>query len=383
MIMVSKMMNFFFFLSVIFLSSSFSLNEYQKTPKTIYNIRQIVSSYPEDKLIKNLRTFASCCKSGRLVGTGSHDKAYDQIKKMVQNYIDKRINILDHEFSPDVDYAMMSYRDQLEKALEKGLEREGEDFKKIEHFANQRIGLLEELRSTKGKNLIWEKRGNNKKAGTLILMAHYDNAVFKDTDKGKVVATESQMPGADKNASGVALLLSLIEILHQVDLPKTVRFVFLDFGEFENLGAKAYVDRWKGFQSGEKVFGAINVMMVGHSSKNNHENDLEHDMRLYYKTTAEGSTEGLKFAKFIKKLGDQMGTPVNTEIGTWERPTGGQRYFWENDIPAFLYSHNWELDSNPRVHTSNDFVETLNFKTLHGNLRYLSGAILAWAFELD
>lgn len=367
----------------LLLSFGFSLNDYQKKPKTLYNLRQIVSQYPEEKIVKNVREFVSCCRPGRLVGTDSHNQSYEKVKSLVQRFVGEHINIVDQEFKPDVDHAMMFYRDQLELALAGDFKREDERFQKLEHFANQRIGLLEKLRDSQGKNLIWEKRGAKDDNEVLILMAHYDNAVFKQTEKGKVVALESQMPGADKNASGVALLISLAEILNEVELPKTVRLIFLDFGEFESLGAKAYIENWKKHQSNEKVAGAINVMMVGHSSKNNHDQDLEHDMRLYYRPADEGESQDQKWAKMIKELGDQMGSPINAELERWERPAGGQRYFWQAEIPAFLYSHNWEEDANPRIHTSNDFVETLNFKTLHGNLRYLSGSVLAWAFDLE
>lgn len=378
-----KVSKVIFFFTLFFLSVGFSLNDYQKKPKTIYNLRQIVSSYPEEALVKNLRNFVSCCKKGRLVGTKSHDLAYTHLKKTVQKSVSAQVGIGGNQFKPDVDHAMMIYRDQLEKALSQGLERDDEDYQKLEYYLNQKIGFLEQLRESEGKSLIWEKRGLEQPKEVLILMAHYDNIVYKDGEEGKAISRDAQMPGADKNASGVALLLSMVEILHQVELPKTVRLIFLDFGEFESLGAKALAENWKKNQSDEKVAGALNVMMVGHSSKNNHKEGLEHDMRLYTLKEEGTRQKHEKLASFVKKIGDKMGTPIKTQIDSWERGPTAQNYFSRADIPSLLYTQNWEQDANPRVHTSNDFVETLNFKTLHGNLRYLSGVVLAWAFDLE
>lgn len=370
-----------FVLLVLFLTSGFSLNDYQKTPKTIYNLRQIVSSYSENRVMKNLREFVSCCKEGRLVGTQSHQLALPQIKKQLAGLKGGSSHL--YEFKPDIEYALSSYENQLEQALSEAPKKKSDEFEKISFFIDQKKGRLKELKKIQGKNLIWEKKGIEKPDEVLLLMAHYDNIVYKETQEGKVITQEVQMPGADKNASGVALLISMAEVLDEVELPKTVRLIFLDFGEFEGLGAKSLAKEYSEDKHKEKLFGALNVMMVGHSSKNNHEEKREHDMRLYYPFKAKEASAHQKLAKFIKKLGDQMGTPIDSELESWERESGGQSHFWKAGLPAFLYSQNWEQDLNPRIHTSNDFVETLNFKTLHGNFRYLTGAVLAWAFDLE
>ena len=56
--------------------------------------------------------------------------------------------------------------------------------------------------------------------------------------------------------------------------------------------------------------------------------------------------------------------------------------FWGEGFPAITFSQNWETDLNPRYHSSDDFVETLNLKTWYASYQYITGAVLSWAFDI-
>ena len=103
------------------------------------------------------------------------------------------------------------------------------DFEKLKGAGASRAELLTKgrIRRVKSANLVATTR--NKTAGReIILSAHIDSA---------------GTPGAQDNASGVAVLLELARSLPKLDLPVRLRFVFFGAEEIGLLGSKAYLDR--------------------------------------------------------------------------------------------------------------------------------------------
>ena len=58
------------------------------------------------------------------------------------------------------------------------------------------------------------------------------------------------------------------------------------------------------------------------------------------------------------------------------------KYFIGTETSQYSMILDWENDLNDKQHTRNDFVETLNMKTLHRSIQYISGAVIAWAFDI-
>jgi hypothetical protein len=103
------------------------------------------------------------------------------------------------------------------------------DFEKLKVAGARRAELLLDgaIRTMRSANLIAATK--NRKAGReIILSAHIDSA---------------GTPGAQDNASGVAVLLELARTLPKLHLPLRLRFVFFGAEEVGLLGSQAYVDR--------------------------------------------------------------------------------------------------------------------------------------------
>ncbi|MDF5715930.1 MAG: M20/M25/M40 family metallo-hydrolase [Rhizonema sp. NSF051] len=99
-----------------------------------------------------------------------------------------------------------------------------------------------------GINIIAEQPGTEKAAGTIIVAAHYDTIIIS--------------PGADDNASGVAVLLEIARILSSHSHPRTLQLVFFDREEEGLLGSKAFVKNKAHLQN---LHGVIVMDMVGYS----------------------------------------------------------------------------------------------------------------------
>ena len=76
-------------------------------------------------------------------------------------------------------------------------------------------------------NVVAIKNGNSSQE--IIVGAHYDS-----TDAG---------PGADDNASGVAVMLEVAKLLQNVPTPYTIRFIAFGAGESGLLGSYAYLNQ--------------------------------------------------------------------------------------------------------------------------------------------
>ncbi len=97
-----------------------------------------------------------------------------------------------------------------------------------------------------GINIIAERPGTEIAAGTIIVAAHYDTIIIS--------------PGADDNASGVAVLLEIARLLGSHSSPRTLQLVFFDREEEGLLGSKAFVKNKAHLQN---LQGVIVMDMVG------------------------------------------------------------------------------------------------------------------------
>ncbi len=81
-------------------------------------------------------------------------------------------------------------------------------------------------RFAEGVNVVAERVGTDKQAGIILVGAHYDS-VFES-------------PGADDNASGVAVVLEVARLLRTETTPRTLKLVLFDKEEAGLLGSRAF-----------------------------------------------------------------------------------------------------------------------------------------------
>ena len=109
------------------------------------------------------------------------------------------------------------------------------------------------------RNLIATRRGPSNQAEEIVVGAHYD--------------TQLDTPGADDNASGVAVLLELARFARHRRFGKTLRFVAFTNEEMPSFGTAAmgswvYARRAKAERA--KIIGMISLEMVGYYSDEIH-----------------------------------------------------------------------------------------------------------------
>jgi len=97
-----------------------------------------------------------------------------------------------------------------------------------------------------GVNIFTQRQGTDPAAGAILVAAHYD--------------TVPTSPGADDNASGVAVVLEVARLLGSRPTPRTLQLVFFDQEEQGLLGSRAFVASKADL---ENLQGVIVMDMVG------------------------------------------------------------------------------------------------------------------------
>ena len=102
-------------------------------------------------------------------------------------------------------------------------------------------------RFPQGVNIFAERKGTQETTGAILIAAHYDT-VFKS-------------PGADDNASGIAVILEIARLLGKTSTPRTLQLAFFDKEEAGLLGSLAFAAQPQHIKN---LQGVIVMDMVGY-----------------------------------------------------------------------------------------------------------------------
>lgn len=314
-----------------------TFQDYEKKIKNGYTLRNAVEKLSRKDIEAELRNFSSSGRPGRLAGTPGHKKA--------QEYLENRLRA----FSSS------------------GVSLEKQEF----------LGLDGQKKSLTGINFVWEKKGVSSPDDVLVIVAHYDS-LTRDPKNQKPLL-KGEMPGADNNASGVALMISMIEIMNQLELPKTIRMVFLDLEELEAQGSSAFVTtpEFKLSLEAKKIKGVINLLMLAHDTKTTDTEKKLSNMKAY--------SSDVDFAKSLIESADRNFNTIKFSLSPSQsdpRFIDSTAAFKALGLPVVTFTQNRESDLNPRLWTSNDFFETLNINTYTNVFKALTSAVLAWNYDV-
>jgi aminopeptidase YwaD len=206
------------------------------------------------------------------------------------------------------------------------------------------------------KNIVAEKKGRVSPNRVFILGAHYD--------------TVPGSPGADDNASGVAVLLEIARHIRPVSLEGTVRLIAFSLEEYNFVGSARYVESLK--KGKEEILGMISLEMVGFTGpRQDYPPYLEPK---YYPNVGDfiAIVGNERSQKLLEKVCQSFKThipqlpleflmvPGNGE-GMEEVRLSDHSVFWDEGFPALLVTDTSFL-RNPNYHLPSDRIETLNFE---------------------
>ena len=198
-------------------------------------------------------------------------------------------------------------------------------------------------------------RGTQPELEPIVVGAHYD--------------TVPGSPGADDNASGVAVLLALAELMSASPPRRTIHWVAFDLEEYGLAGSTACAQSWQ--TAGQAIHLMLSLEMLGYFSTapQSQRYPLGALSRLYPSTgdfialIGNGST--LTKMRHLKKHLKQAGAPCQwlPVINQGKQIPATRRSdhapFWDAGYPAILVTDTADL-RNPHYHTASDRTETLD-----------------------
>ncbi|HXV68870.1 MAG TPA: M28 family peptidase [Nitrospira sp.] len=214
-------------------------------------------------------------------------------------------------------------------------------------------------------------RGASSKA-PLILAAHYD--------------TVSGSPGADDNASGLAVLIEVAQRISQTSLGRPVQFVAFCLEEEDLLGSRAYVADLAAAR--QPLYGAIVLECVGYAREEAGSQKIPPGIPVTVPTVG----------NFLAVIGNQASTSLTMAVEQAMKPhlpvvplvvpgngellpdtrRSDHTAFWEQGIPAVMLTDTANF-RNPHYHRSTDTIDTLNLDFLTSVADGVTAAALSLA----
>ena len=206
------------------------------------------------------------------------------------------------------------------------------------------------------KNIVAEKKGRTSPDRVFILGAHYD--------------TVPGSPGADDNASAIAVLLEIARNIQSVSLEWTVRLIAFSLEEYNYIGSIHYVESLK--KGKEEILGMISLEMVGFTGpRQDYPPYLDPK---YYPNVGDfiAIVGNERSQELLEKVCQSFKTHIpELPLEFLVVPGNGEKMeevrlsdhvtFWDEGFPALLVTDT-SFMRNPNYHLPSDRIETLNFE---------------------
>ena len=192
-------------------------------------------------------------------------------------------------------------------------------------------------------------------------------------------------PGADDNATGVAVLLELAAAFSAIPLKYPVRLVAFDLEEYGLLGSTAYAQKLK--QDQQKLRLMLSLEMLGYCNDAQGSQVYPKIIKPFYSDRGNfiALVGNLSAIPDLFRLSQQMkqhGTPIeilpDPSAGKLLPITGfsDHRPFWQQGYRAIMVTDTAML-RNPHYHKASDTVETLDLDFLTNTCQSLITALRA------
>jgi hypothetical protein len=228
------------------------------------------------------------------------------------------------------------------------------------HLASTRVNENEEALDTVDStafNVVGTLPGSDPQAGYYVICAHYDATAVRTRGWDW---RNDPAPGADDNASGVALMLESARVLAAQSFPWSIRFIAFSGEELGTLGSRFYAEQAQ--LRDEQVLGVLNFDMIGF-------NDLKDRLEL---VTNPGSLWLVDEMRAVNERYD-----IGLDIDVLEDGGAGlsdHAPFWARGYDAILGIENYlpidpstrgvidgEYRINSQYHSVRDAPDSLNF----------------------
>jgi Zn-dependent M28 family amino/carboxypeptidase len=225
-------------------------------------------------------------------------------------------------------------------------------------------------------NLVAELPGDKRKDEIVILGAHYD--------------TVSTTPGADDNASAVAVLLEVARMMHGRRLPRTVRFLAFACEEMPHfrtgeMGSQMYARQCR--ELGERIKGMLCLEMVGYFTSETGIQQIPPSIPKIFRPlfpqrgdflAAVGNMRSVGLSwQFRRGFKQAVRFPLfSIALPEFFREIrlSDNSSFWDQGFPALMLTDTSFL-RNPNYHLESDTPDTLDYKRMAEVVSGVTGGV--------
>ena len=158
-------------------------------------------------------------------------------------------------------------------------------------------------------NVLATLGGTDRPERSVVISAHYDTIAVSKDGRFDYQDTENPAPGADDDASGIAVLIESARVLK--DLKPKASLVFAAFAGEEQglLGATLLARKWK--QAGKKIEAVVNLDMIGNVEGGNGKVE-ESRVRIFSEDPADSPSREL--GRYIHRIASKLGTAFSVDL---------------------------------------------------------------------
>jgi Zn-dependent M28 family amino/carboxypeptidase len=199
--------------------------------------------------------------------------------------------------------------------------------------------------------------GNPAADSLIILGAHFDSV--------------EGAPGADDNASGVAVLLETARILAQAPLRSKILICAFNLEELNMIGSAHMAKRLKA--AGTRVEAMISLEMVGYADSRSGSQRYPAGLRWFYPDRGDfiAIIGNFKSTSWLRRVAREMRQVPGLRVETLAVPGKGELIpavrlsdhapFWDLGYPALMMTDT-AMFRNPNYHGASDLLDTLNLE---------------------
>uniref|UniRef100_A0A914M9B3 BOS complex subunit NCLN n=1 Tax=Meloidogyne incognita TaxID=6306 RepID=A0A914M9B3_MELIC len=239
------------------------------------------------------------------------------------------------------------------------------------------------LANNKVYNVIAQLNAQERELPYLFIVAYYDNY-------GVVPGLTT---GSDSNGSGVAILLELLAIFHQLySLPShgaryNLVFVLSAAGKFSFQGSRNFIDDFNEKHSDEKIALAICLDGLGRKLSTTSKENTQQQQPLFIHLSKTPSTTSIT-SKFISTLQNFGINKKKINLVTKKINLGADKLVWEHEIYNIRRIHsltlsNFEKFDDAERNSMLDTPKQLDYSILESNARLISSSLISFVFNLD
>jgi len=226
------------------------------------------------------------------------------------------------------------------------------------------------------RNIVAEIEGTETPGAIVVLGAHYD--------------TVPGSPGADDNASGVAVGLALAEYFRGRPQPITLRFEFYPNEEFSRADWGSLRRARASREAREDIRAMLSLEMLGYYTQDEVDPRVRALTALMRMETPESETfvavaTQPRFASLVDRLAAAWSGPVDaiavsSNVAVQQAGRSDNWAYWQADYPAAIVTDTSFL-RNPNYHKPSDTPDTLDYDRMAHVTRSLRTAVESLAAD--